>query len=119
MIIAMAEHLPAVADDDDADRSQPRCGREGAATISDSTAAWLLLEEAKPCLTADQRTLVFVELGCGEHHLAVERILKASAGKRFALSADVLTMLKTWLTPYVGSLEERRLRLLLGAVEPK
>jgi hypothetical protein len=116
MIIEMAEYSRAVPKDN-ADHSRSPRGHKDSTTVSDATVAWLLLEHAQPCLTEDQRTLVFIELDCGEHHLAIARMLKVAADKRFPLCAEVLTTVATWLTPYVGSLEERRLRPLLDALE--
>jgi hypothetical protein len=85
---------------------------------SDSTVAWLLIDAAAPCLTADQRTIVFVELGCGEHHRAIERVLAAAGEVRFPVPAAVLATLATWLDLYTGSPEEQRLRALLTAIAP-
>lgn len=47
--------------------------------------AWLLADAAERCLTGDQRTMVFVELGCGESYLAIERILRIVVGNGFPL----------------------------------
>ena len=43
--------------------------------------AWFLAVAADVCLTGHQRTMTFVELGCGEYHLAIERILNAAVGE--------------------------------------
>jgi hypothetical protein len=47
-------------------------------------------------------------LGCGENHLAIERIAVA-VRERFALPAVLLTTLTNWMHRYVGSHEERPL----------
>jgi len=86
---------------------------------SDSTAAWRLFEAAEACLTDDQRTIVCIELGSGENHLAIERILNAVAQNRFPLPAATYTMLATWLDLYTGSAEERRLRTLLTDIQSR
>jgi hypothetical protein len=49
------------------------------------------------CLTCRERTRSFVQLGCGEHYLAAERILAAVAREGFPLPAALLTMVTTWL----------------------
>jgi hypothetical protein len=85
---------------------------------SDSSVAWLLANAASPCLTGDERTMVFVELGCGDNHLAIERILAVVVHKRFPLPAALLATLTCWLDPYVGSREERRIRALAARVRP-
>ena len=41
--------------------------------ISDEDMAWLLVDAVESCLTGYERTIVFVELGCGESYLAIER----------------------------------------------
>jgi hypothetical protein len=82
-------------------------------------AAWQLAEAASPCLRGHERTMTFVELGCGENHLAVERILTAVILRGFPLPATTLTTLTTWLDLYVGTRGERRLRALLERVSPR
>lgn len=77
---------------------------------SDAGMAWLLADAAGPCLTGEQRTMVFVELGCGKNHLAIERILHVVVGKGFPLPTPLLAALTEWLNLYVGSPEERLLR---------
>jgi hypothetical protein len=83
-----------------------------------STVAWQLIDATAPYLSADQRTIVFVELGCGEHHRATERILAAVIEVSFPLSAALLATLTTWLDLYTRSPEEHRLRTLLAAIAP-
>jgi hypothetical protein len=36
---------------------------------SDTSVAWRLADAASPCLTGEERTMIFVQLGCGENHL--------------------------------------------------
>jgi hypothetical protein len=62
--------------------------------------------------------MVFVELGCGDNHLAIERILAMVVYKRFPLPAALLATLTCWLDPYFGSGEERRIRALAARVRP-
>lgn len=95
------------------------CDQRCTAVTSDSAAAWWLVDAAAPCLTADDRLTVFVELGCGEHHCAVEQVLAAVVDAEYPLPVAVLAMLAAWLDLYAGSPEERRLRPLLGAVAPR
>lgn len=89
-----------------------------AKTPPDAMVAWLLIDAAAHCLTVDQRTMAFVELGCGEHHRAIERILAAVVEVGVPLPAAVLRILTTWLDLYAGSPEEQRLRTLLTAITP-
>jgi hypothetical protein len=60
--------------------------------------------------------MVFVELGCGEYHLAIERILKAVISNRMALPETVLERLTRWLDEYAGNPEEPRRRAMLAEV---
>ncbi len=94
-------------------------GPKRTAVTSDSTAAWWLADAAAPCLTGDDRVTVFVELGCGQHHRAVEQILSAVVDADYPLPVAVLAMLAAWLDLYAGSPEERRLRRLLVAIAPQ
>lgn len=83
---------------------------------SDASVAWQLADAASPCLIAGERAMIFVQLGCGENHLATERILAVVVREGFPLPAALLTTLKTWLDLYVGTPEERRLRALIARV---
>ena len=82
---------------------------------SDANMAWFLAIAADVCLTGHQRTMTFVELGCGENYLAIERILKAVMASRMALPVVIFDRLTRWLDGYVGSPEEPRLRTMLAA----
>jgi hypothetical protein len=78
--------------------------------------AWSLADAANVCLTAQERTMIFVELGAGEHHLAIERVLEAVTSSGWALPEAVLDLLTHWLDGYAGSPEEPRLRTMLAEV---
>jgi hypothetical protein len=78
--------------------------------------AWMLTIAADACLTGNERTKVFVELGCDEHHLAIERILQAIVTSRIALPVAISERLARWLDVYTGSPEEPRLRKMLDEI---
>ncbi len=78
--------------------------------------AWLLAEAADACLAGYERTMTFVELGSGEDHLAIERMLNAVMSSRMTLPAMVFDKLTHWLDGYIGSQEEPRLRTKLGEI---
>jgi hypothetical protein len=61
--------------------------------ISDANMAWMLADAANVCLTGYQRTMTFVELGSGENHLAITRILNAVMSRRMTLPATVFDRL--------------------------
>jgi hypothetical protein len=83
---------------------------------SDANMAWLLAIAADVCLTGHERTMTFVELGCGENHLAIERILSAVMSSRMTLPVAIFDRLTRWLDGYVGSPEEPRLRTMLAEI---
>jgi hypothetical protein len=85
---------------------------------SDASVAWQLADAASLCLTGDERTMIFVQLGCGENHLAAKRILAVVVREAFPLPATLLTTLTTWLDRYVGTPEEPRVRALIARVRP-
>jgi hypothetical protein len=85
---------------------------------SDATVTWRLADAASLCLTGHERTMIFVQLGCGENHLAAEQILAVVVREGFPLPAALLTTLTTWLDLYVGTREEPRLRALIAGVRP-
>ena len=84
--------------------------------ISDANMAWILADAADVCLTGHERTMTFVELGCGEHHLAIERILNAIKSSRMMLPVAIFDRLTRWLDGYVGSPEEPQLRTMLAEI---
>ena len=86
---------------------------------SDARVVWQLADAASPCLTSDERIMVFVQLGCGDNHLAAERILAAVVREGFPLPAALLTTLTAWLDLYVGTREERTLRALIARLRPQ
>jgi hypothetical protein len=85
--------------------------------ISDANMAWMLADAADVCLRGHERTMTFVELGCGEHHLAIERILNAVTSNRMMLPAAIFDRLARWLDGYAGSPEEPQLRTMLADVQ--
>jgi hypothetical protein len=85
-------------------------------TTSDANMAWLLAIAADVCLTGHERMMTFVELGCGENNLAIERILNAVRSSRMALPVAIFDRLARWLDGYVGSPEEPRLRSMLAEI---
>ena len=60
--------------------------------------------------------MAFVELGCGENHLAIERILNAVMSNRMMLPVAIFDRLTRWLDRYAGSPEEPQLRTMLAQV---
>ncbi len=88
----------------------------GPSTISDEDMAWLLVDEVTSCLTGYERTLAFVELGCGENYLAIKRILTALMSNQVGLPVSILSKLTGWLNCYTGSPEELQLRMLLAVI---
>jgi hypothetical protein len=96
--------------------SSPVPNRVDLSIISDANMAWLLADAADACLTGQERTMTFVELGCGESHLAIERILNAVISSRMMLRVAILDRLTGWLDGYAGSPEEPRLRTMLAEI---
>lgn len=84
--------------------------------ISDEDMAWLLVDAVKSCLTGYERTIVFVELGCGESYLVIKRILTTLMSTRMALPVTILSRLSSWLNGYAGSPEEPQLRMMLAVI---
>jgi hypothetical protein len=84
--------------------------------ISDTKMSWMLVDAANGCLTGYQRTMTFVELGAGEDHLAITRILNAVVSTRITLPTAVFDGLARWLEGYVGSADEPQLRTLLAEI---
>lgn len=84
--------------------------------ISDEDMAWLLADAVKSRLSDYERTIVFVELGCGEGYLAIKRILTVLLSTRTPLPLAILSKLTDWLNGYRGSPEEPRLHTMLAAI---
>ena len=86
---------------------------------SDANMAWLLAIAVDVCLTGHVRTMTFVELGCGEHYLAIKRILNSVMSRRMTLPVAVLDRLSRWLDGYAGCPEEPRLRTMLTKIQAR
>jgi hypothetical protein len=84
--------------------------------ISDEDMAWLLVDAVKSCLTGYERTIVFVELGCGEFYLVIKRILTAFLSTRIILPEATLSKLTGWLNGYAGCPEEPQLTMMLAII---
>lgn len=74
----------------------------------------MLADAVKSRLTGYERTLVFVELGCGESYLAIKRILTAVLSTGLVLPVAILSRLTRWLNGHAGSPEETQLRVMLA-----
>jgi hypothetical protein len=85
-------------------------------SVSDASVAWMLADAADAGLTGYERTMTFVELGAGEDHLAIERILNVFLSRRMTLPLAVFDRLTRWLDGYAGSSEEPRLRTMLAEI---
>ncbi|WP_231984306.1 tryptophanase [Mycobacterium sp. E342] len=86
------------------------------AHISDEDMAWSLVDAVKSCLTDYERTVVFVELGCGEGYLVIKRIITVLLVTRMTLPEAILWKLSRWLNGYAGSPEEPQLRMMLDVI---
>lgn len=84
--------------------------------ISDADMAWALADSAGSCLTEHERTMTFVELGCGEEHLAIARVLAAVASSRMALPEAVLAPLADWLHSYADNPAQTKLHKALAEI---
>jgi hypothetical protein len=87
--------------------------------FSDADIAWWLAEAADEVLMGHQRTMTFVELGCGEHFLAIIRIINAVASSRMTLPVAIFDRLDSWLNGYAGSPEEPRLRSMIAEIRQR
>lgn len=85
-------------------------------TTRDEDMAWSLVDAVKSRLTGYERTVVFVELGCGETYLVIKRILTALLSNPMALPVAVFAKLTGWLDGYAGSPEEPQLRVMLAVI---
>ncbi|WP_231981919.1 hypothetical protein [Mycobacterium sp. E2327] len=84
--------------------------------ISDEDMAWSLVDAVKPCLTDYERTVAFVELGCGEGYLVIKHILTALLSTPATLPLAILAKLSGWLNGYAGCPEEPHMRMMLALI---
>jgi hypothetical protein len=96
--------------------SSPPLTTADLSTMSGANVAWLLADAADVCLTGYQRTMTYIELGSGEHDLAIERILKAVMSSAMTIPVAILGTLSHWLDQYDGSPEEPQLRTTLADI---
>ncbi len=81
--------------------------------------AWLLADAADAVLVGRERTMTFVELGSGEHGLAIDRIISAIVSNRMTLPSAIFDRLLAWLDSYAGSPDERHLRSMVSQMRPQ
>lgn len=91
----------------------------GLPVLSDATMAWWLAEAAGEVLVGHERTMTFVELGCGEYFLAIVRIINAASSRSTTLPVVIFDRLDGWLDGYVGSPEEPHLRARLARIRQR
>jgi hypothetical protein len=82
--------------------------------VQETNLAWALVEAAKPQLSADERSGVFVIIGAGDTFAAIRILLKLVVVKQIPLRADLLQRCSNWLDPYAHHQEEQELRRLIA-----
>jgi hypothetical protein len=113
----MTRYIRAICDTErSAGSSSPAPTTVDVSIISDANMAWLLADAADVCLTGYERIMTFVELGSGENHLAIERMLNVVMSSRMTLPVAVFDRLTRWLDGYAGSPEEPQLRTMLAEI---
>jgi hypothetical protein len=87
--------------------------------VADADMAWLLADAATACPPGYERTMTFVELGSGEHYLAIKRILNAVMSDRMTMPVAIFDRLTRWLDGYADAPEEPQLRTMLAELEAR
>lgn len=78
--------------------------------------AWQLAELVAGRLSAVKRSAIFAQLGAGESHRVIVKLLDTSVQARVSVPREVLATLHEWLQSYRGSGDEPRLRAPLDRI---
>jgi hypothetical protein len=84
--------------------------------ISDRDLAWMLAEATKTHLTDPEKAWVFVDLGCADYILAIERILTLVNRRNVPLRCEVLAEIRSWVHRYRTFADGASIALLLTTV---
>lgn len=79
--------------------------------------AWQVATEITPHLTRDEKSAVYLTIGCDDNFEAIVDMLALAQSSRILLSHNTLGSVTRWLDGYIGSAEEPVIRKLLYQVE--
>jgi hypothetical protein len=65
--------------------------------------AWQLAAEVTPSLDDEDKTSVYLKLGCGDHFEAIVEVLTLGQRRDLVLSRQLVTLIERWQLGYVGS----------------
>jgi hypothetical protein len=79
--------------------------------------AWALARAESPGLKRADRNLIYAEIGSGETYSAIVRLLINAVRRGLPLPTDVVSDARRWVSGYLGTPDEPRLRRLLEDVQ--
>jgi hypothetical protein len=97
--------------------SRAKSGRS--VTPSVHELAWALADHIAPNLVDDDRTAVYVDLGCGNGWEAIAHMLHVSVRKNLRVPEALLCQIAVWLDGYAGTPDEPAIRQLLCQLQPR
>jgi hypothetical protein len=80
----------------------------------ETTLAWSLIDVVKPVLPAQARVWLCAKIGAGEQVEAINELLAVLADRGVELPQPLWAPLADWMSGYLGSDSEPRLRALLA-----
>jgi hypothetical protein len=83
----------------------------------ENTLGWLLIDAAKPVLPRNRLQWLHVTLGAGEQVEAINELLNVLARHEVQISEELWEPLWSWVSGYVGSDGESRLRKVLAELQ--
>jgi hypothetical protein len=82
----------------------------------DRDLAWRLADELAGSLGEDERTAVYVELGCGHQGRAITLLLHAAVRDGLVVPGSLVRDVKRWLDFYAGNVDEPPIRDLVKQI---
>jgi len=83
----------------------------------DHELAWLLIDNIASRFTDDEKTAIYVELGCGSWWEAITHMLKVAVRENITLPEPLIGKLTVWLDGYAGNVDEPATRELLHRLQ--
>ena len=84
---------------------------------SDDGPAWALADHISAHLVDDDKTAIYLDLGCGNDWGAIAHMLNVTVRDRLRVSEAIIDQVSGWLDGYAGTADEPTIRELLRQLQ--
>jgi hypothetical protein len=86
------------------------------AVLSSDKLAWALVDLVAIHLKHEDKTAIYVELGCRHHRRAITRTLETCLQHRIIVPTSMINDVDAWRQAYDGHADERKIRGMIDAL---